>query len=215
MTDVPVLGVTGNRAGFAFEQIALSHAYGSGLEDSCENTVDAVEELLGQPKIDNYIMLNMDAIPILNDEFGGVEVEIKDDFSLVDNSLVMGETVRLKGQQALTYTRIRKNVADETNLARMERQKQYITAFFTQFKKYVENDSKAGVSAFNSVSEYMVTDCDVKNLVELQNKFGKCSDPVLYDIPGEAKEGTKFMEYYVNQAEFKNILAEIFYEKVN
>lgn len=143
-------------------------------------------------------MLNMDAIPILNDELGGVEVEIKDDFSSVDSSLIM-ETVK-QGQQALTYTRIRENVADETNLARMNRQKQYITA--TQFKKYVENDDTAGVSAFNSVTEYMVTDCDVKNLVELQTKFQKCSAPILYDIPGEAKKGTKFMEY-VNQPEMK------------
>ena len=38
MVDIPVLGVGGRPAGTVNAQLALSHTYGSGLKDSCENT---------------------------------------------------------------------------------------------------------------------------------------------------------------------------------
>ncbi|MGN1308036.1 MAG: hypothetical protein ACI4V3_10245, partial [Faecousia sp.] len=46
MADIPVLGALGDHIGLTTGQIALAHTYGSGLEDSCENTVDAVSRLL-------------------------------------------------------------------------------------------------------------------------------------------------------------------------
>ena len=41
-------------------QLALAHTYGSGEEDSCENTVLAVENLLYGVGIDHYVSLTMD-----------------------------------------------------------------------------------------------------------------------------------------------------------
>ena len=58
-------------------QIALAYALGSGLEDSCENTVRAVSTLLYGVPISGYAALNMDAMPILNDAVGGVTVTIE------------------------------------------------------------------------------------------------------------------------------------------
>ena len=46
MTDVEVLGVQGDVIGTEYQQIALAHFYGDGLEESCENTVRAVSSLL-------------------------------------------------------------------------------------------------------------------------------------------------------------------------
>ena len=45
MVDMPVLGVDGRKAGTAYQQLALSHTYGSGLEDSCENTKETHESM--------------------------------------------------------------------------------------------------------------------------------------------------------------------------
>lgn len=79
MTNVPVLDVNGMRSGKNFEQIALAHTYGNGLEVSCENTVKAVSDFLGGVNIDNYAAITMSAVAPVNDYFGGVDVTVEED----------------------------------------------------------------------------------------------------------------------------------------
>ena len=100
MLRMPVLGLGGKEAGTTYAQLALAHTYGSGLEDSCENTKNAVSVLLNGIAIDYYIAVNMDAISILNDAVGGVKVTVTDDFSQVDPSITKGE-VHLQSTDAL------------------------------------------------------------------------------------------------------------------
>lgn len=52
------------------------------------------------PMIDGYAMVNVGAVSVVNDMVGGVTVTIEDDFSEVDPTLKMGETVTLMGEQA-------------------------------------------------------------------------------------------------------------------
>ena len=121
MAEIPVLGVDGQPAGSVTGQLALAYTYGSGLNDSCANTVDAVSDFLYGIEIDHYVAMTMGAIPYLNDLIGGVEVTVLDDFSGIDDSLVEGETITLKGEQALHYVRNRAELEDSTNLNRMKR----------------------------------------------------------------------------------------------
>ena len=44
MTEIQILGVNGEPAVTMTGQLALAHTYGSGEEDSCENTVLACGE---------------------------------------------------------------------------------------------------------------------------------------------------------------------------
>ena len=67
--------------------------------------------------------MNMDAIATMNDAVGGVKVTVTEDFSKVDPTIPMGEAI-LRGQQAINYVRTRKNVGDQLNLSRIERQKE-------------------------------------------------------------------------------------------
>lgn len=80
LTNVKSLDLDNSYLGDSVVQIALAHASGDGLEASCENTVDAVSELLGGQKIDGYAAVNMGAISIINHMAGGVTVTIEDDF---------------------------------------------------------------------------------------------------------------------------------------
>ena len=60
MTQIQILGVNGEPAGTMTGQLALAHTYGGGEEDSCENTVLAVENLLYGVEIDHYVSMTMD-----------------------------------------------------------------------------------------------------------------------------------------------------------
>ena len=134
MMDVYALGVTGQPAGTIFGQLALAHTFGSGLEDSCENTVKTVSDFLSGVTVDYYLSMNMDAIAILNDAVGGVTVNVTDDFSKVDSSIPMGE-VTLNGEQALAFVQTRKDVSDQMNISRMDRHKEYMENFVTELRK--------------------------------------------------------------------------------
>ena len=129
MVEVPVLSMMGTVAYTIKQQIALAHAYGNGREQSCENNVLAVSMLLDDQPIDGYFSLNMGGVGILVDLIGGVTLTVTSDFSAIDPSLVEGETITLNGEQAFEYVRTRKDVDDQTNLARMARQRQFLTAF--------------------------------------------------------------------------------------
>ena len=128
IVQVPVRGVQGDIIAYEDEQLALAYYYGDGREASCENTVLTVSMLLDGQTIDGYAAVNMDAVGIITDMVGGVTLTVTSDFSAIDPTLVEGETITLYGDQALTYVRSRYNIDDETNLARMARQRQYLAA---------------------------------------------------------------------------------------
>ncbi len=214
MTQIQILGVTGEPAGTFTGQLALAHTYGSGEEDSCENTVLAVSNLLYGMEIDHYVSLTMDGVALLNDLVGGVTVEVLDDFSGIDDSLVQGETVTLKGQQALTYVRSRGGMEDSSNLHRMERQRQYLAALQQQLKAAVQQEDGFTLDALLQLNEYMVSDCTVNQLSDLGNSLAAYQVSDILTTPGDAQEGEEFMEFTVDEAALQQLVMEVFYEPV-
>lgn len=214
MTQIQILGVTGEPAGTFTGQLALAHTYGSGEEDSCENTVLAVENLLYGVGIDHYVSLTMDWVALLNDLVGGVTVEVLDDFSGIDDSLVQGETVTLKGQQALTYVRSRGGLEDSSNLHRMERQRQYLAALQQQLKAAVQQEDGFTLDALLQLNEYMVSDCTVNQLSDLGDSLATYQVGDILTTPGDAQEGEEFMEFTVDEDALQQLVMDVFYEPV-
>ena len=214
MTQIQILGVTGEPAGTMTGQLALAHTYGSGEEDSCENTVLAVENLLYGVGIDHYVSLTMDGVALLNDLVGGVTVEVLDDFSGIDDSLVQGKTVTLQGQQALTYVRSRGGLEDSSNLHRMERQRQYLAALQQQLKQASQQNSSFTLDALLQLNEYMVSDCTVDQLSDLGNSMATYQVGDILTTPGDAQEGEEFMEFTVDESALQQFVMDVFYEPV-
>lgn len=214
MTQIQVLGVTGEPAGTMTGQLALAHTYGSGEKDSCENTVLAVENLLYGVGIDHYVSLTMDGVALLNDLVGGITVEVLDDFTGIDDSLVQGETVTLQGQQALTYVRSRGGLEDSSNLHRMERQRQYLSALQQQLKQASQQEDGFTLDALLQLNEYMVSDCTVDQLSDLGNSLAAYQVSDILTTPGDAQEGEEFMEFTVDEAALQQLVMDVFYEPV-
>ena len=214
MTQIQILGVTGELAGTFTGQLALAHTYGSGEEDSCENTVLAVSNLLYGMEIDHYVSLTMDGVALLNDLVGGVTVEVLDDFTGIDDSLVQGETVTLQGQQALTYVRSRGGLEDSSNLHRMERQRQYLAALQQQLKAAVQQEDGFTLDALLQLNEYMVSDCTVNQLSDLGDSLATYQVGDILTTPGDAQEGEEFMEFTVDEDALQQLVMDVFYEPV-
>lgn len=212
MTGINILGVAGQKINTVTRQIALAHTYGNGRQVSCRNTADAVSGLLYGVKIGYYLSVTMDAVPVFNDLVSGVTLEVLDDFTGIDDTLVKGETVTLMGDQALRYVRTRYGMEDSTNEHRMKRQQQYIRALYEKTKETAEQDGGFIAETTIKLSDYMVSNCTAN---QLENLFGKISSYKfngIRNIEGKSQKGEEFIEFYPDGTSLKNLVVELFYK---
>ncbi len=210
MLEMPVLGIGGNAAGEIYQQLALAHTYGSGMDDSCKNTKIAVSRFLYNLEIDYYVSMNMDAISILNDAVGGVTVVVEDDFSQIDPTISMGE-VKLTGEQAVRYVQTRMGVADQTNLSRMERQTQYMRGFMRSFQQKHTADMLFAAEAYDAVSDYIVTDCSINAFSQMMDDFKDYEICDVLSPEGENVVNEKHYEFYADEQKLDELILRLFY----
>ena len=211
MVDVNVLGLNGNKVSTVTEQIALAHTYGNGKDVSCRNTADSVSSLLLGMKVQHYISLKMDAVSAFNDLVGGVTLEVMDDFPN-DPALKKGQTVTLTGAQALAYVRARQGMEDNSNIARMVRQRQYVQALYHQVTHCVENDEEFIVNASLQMKDYLVSDRSVTQMQQLADKFSTYEFVEIETLRGESRVGERFIEFYADADHVQEIVVQLFYE---
>lgn len=210
MLEIPVLGIGGKPAGTVYGQLALAHTYGSGLEDSAENLRNTVSKFLYGANIDYYLTMNMDAIGLLNDAVGGVRVTVKDDFSQIDPAITMGE-VTLTGKQAITFVQTRRGLGNQLNLTRMERQREYMVSFIDALKESMEETSGFVVSTYDTVDEYMVTDCSVNALASFAERYTSYALGDMVTIEGKNVQGEKYMEFHVDEEKLDQVILQYLY----
>ena len=214
MCEIRRLGISGEKTGTVFQQLCLSHTYGSGGKDSCRNSVKAVSRLLYDVPIDHYYSVNMDAIPVLNDLVGGVTVHVDDDLTAADPVLVQGTDVTLHGDQALHFVRARMSVADGTNLSRMNRQRVFLDALYTQMRTRLQNDSRFALSMANRLAEYSTSDLIPEELSELAERLKDEEFRGIQTTMGEAVQGEKYLEFYPDEEKLKTEVLRLFFEPV-
>lgn len=210
MLDMSVLGVRGEYAGTVYGQLALAHTYGTGLEDSCENVKDTLESFLHGLSIDYYVAMNMDAIPILNDAVGGVTVTVVDDFSAVDPSITIGE-VTLHGEQVINYVRTRKDVGDQKNVTRMERQREYVEGFLEALRAKENENINFVLEAYEQVSPYIVTDCSTNTLSGMLDRYVDYTLGEVVSPEGDNVIGKEYYEFYVDEEKLDELILRLFY----
>lgn len=213
MAEINKLDATGARIETYTAQICLAHTYGTGKKDSCRNQVWSVSRYFYDLPIKHYIAMTMDGIPVLNDAVGGVVVHIKDDFSNVDESLVMGQDVRLKGNQALTFVRSRQGMADKTNLNRMERQREFMNALYQQVSEKVATEDGFALRLANSLSDYVLSDLTTDRMADLSDSIKNYRFTTIYTIEGEAVVNSdNVMEFYTDEDSFLALMIKLFFE---
>lgn len=211
MADINVLGVAGEKIDTTYAQLALAHTYGNGKAVSCRNTADAVSGLLNGVKIDRYVSVTMDAVPVVTDLVGGVKVKVKDDFTGIDDSLIMGETVTLNSDNALNFVRTRQGLEDSSNSTRMTRQQEYLVSLFDTFNEKSHQEDDFVLKASLELSDYIVSNYTVNQLENLVENLSDYKFDKIYTIDGESKVGEKYMEFYADADSITNVITELFY----
>ena len=210
MLNMDVLGVRGEYAGTAYGQLALAHTYGTGLEDSCQNVKNTLMKYIHGLTIDYYVAMNMDAIPILNDAVGGVTVTVVDDFSKVNPTITMGE-LTLRGEQVIDFVRTRKDVGDQKNVTRMERQKEYVNGFLKALAEKEQSDVEFIIRLYEQVSPYLVTDCSVTTLSNMLDRYADFTLKEVVTPEGENLIEDGHYAFYVDEEKLDELIVRLFY----
>ncbi len=213
MTEIAALDSTGKEIGTQTLQLEYAHYYGSGGEDSCENTVRAVSGLLFGVELDGYAALQMDCIPVLNDAVGGVTVTIEDDFSQIDPELTMGSSVTLLGEHAWNYVHSRKDVGDGFNMSRMRRHRTYLDAFTEKLEVLMAEDAGIAAKLYQAAGPYMVTDMGSGTVVDLLEEARGYENAGIVTLEGESRvdEAHNVMEFHADEASVRETVLELFY----
>lgn len=216
MTEITLLNQDGQGEATADMQLCTAHWYGGTPKESCENTRKAVEKLLGGIAVDGYYSINMKDIATLNHAVGGVTVTIESDFSRVDASMKKGETVTLSDEQACTFVRGRTGVDDGENTSRMERQRQYMEAFFEQLQKKAGEDSGFVLSLYETLSETSVTDMSGGLISDLLAAMDGAENGGILTPEGETRlgahlgDGILHTEFYLDKNDIASTIKTLY-----
>lgn len=212
MTQVSVLS-NDTITGEIFTPICLSHGYGDGGANSCENTVRAVRYLLSGVKVDGYAAINMDSIGMLNDFVGGVTVKIDKDLSDINPAFVSGTSIHLDGASAEDFLRIRKGAGESDNLGRMSRHRQYMEAWVEAAREKSGGSTAGAMNLIRKLEPLMVTDMTEKRMSALAEDLYRFSDGGIVTIEGRNESNGSFNCFYADESSLQEVLTNLFYEK--
>ncbi len=213
MAEVTTVSILGNRTGTSVMQLSLAHSFGDGAFFSAQLQAEAVSRFLMDVRINDYAVMSMDGIAVLNDLVGGVTVTVDDDMTVIDPSMKAGSRVTLEGENALKFIRARMSVGGGTNVERMGRQESYLTELLKTAKAKMSKDKSFIGQTYDAMIPYMVTNIPKGRLVnEAWAARGYTwAEPVT--IQGTHQVGEDgFMEFHADPDSVRQAVVDIFFE---
>ena len=213
MVEMQTYGVFGHPSGSRVMQLCLAQAYSGVNIPGSINTVQTVEKLLCGIDIHHYVVLDMTAIPVVNDAIGGVQVTLEDDFTVYDPAMTKGATLTLMGEQSEFFVRGRMTVADGTNASRMARQQQYLSGFLDQFSRSVKGDQARLRDILSALSGHMASDAADETLLHDVNAYDDYEWLPLQTLQGEhTLDAYGFAEFWADETSLKKLVADIWFK---
>lgn len=216
MAEIKVYETDGSYKGTATGQITLQHGYGDGAAISCERSREAVSKLFYNLPIHGYCAVNMGAIPLINDAVGGVDLKALETMDYKDFHMKEGEEVHLEGMDSYHYLHYRDVTQFGSAGRRLERQKQYLTAYASTAMEVMKKDVTLPVALYNTLSRYMVTDIsiDEASYLAVQMLGYRFDKENIHSLEGETVRGEKFEEFYADETALYELILKVFYETI-
>lgn len=211
MVEIETVGVLGNPLGTRVAQICLSHGFGKDSEANCNNTVAAVERMLGI-HVERYAAVELNAIGLFNDALGGVPVTLEEDFTAYDPAMRAGATINLMGPQAETFVRYRIDIGDSSNESRMKRQRAYMSAASEKLRAQIDSDSNFIGLLYEALDGILTTDMSRGKVVNEVNRAYSYEILPVENPAGAYTLGTDgFMEFHLDTEALRAWVIEAFY----
>jgi anionic cell wall polymer biosynthesis LytR-Cps2A-Psr (LCP) family protein len=137
-------------------------------------------------------------------------VNVTDDFSHVDPTITKGQ-MTLRGEQAIRFVRTRRDVGDQLNISRIDRQKEYIGSFLKKFRSRYHSDLEFAATTYDQVLPYIVTDCSLNTITSLMDRYGDYEIREVVSPAGENVMGEEYYEFYADEDALDELILRLFY----
>lgn len=198
-------------------QICTAYWYGYTPEMAAANLDASVRDYLGGlQSIDGYYVINMEDIEKLNAALGGIQVTIEEDLTSRDPSFEKGKTITLSDEEAERFLRARVGLEDESNVARMGRQRQYMSGLFARVKEKTAENPEYALDLWKMLRSIASTNMSGNDFSRIAQKLLKGENMGFMTIDGESKEGmligdgVPHEEFYPSIKSKKEILSKLF-----
>lgn len=190
------------------DKINSAYSYGAQAGKAIWSIKDTLKKLLGEScRIDAYFTLDMEPIPDIIDELGGVEVDVELDMQSHGVNLSKGLQV-LDGKAAYDYIRWR--YAGDGDIGRIRRQQGFIKAMLSKLQ--ASDMKKDLLRIILSYEDYINTDLGLEQLDSIINLCADISeqDIQFYVLPGEGKTLENTSYWVINEEKVKQVLDDFF-----
>lgn len=214
MTQIESFSFSGNSQGMQENHLNLQYAFGDGKWKSCELMKTAVSNLLYGLPIQGYCSVKMDAVPILVDLVGGVQVTVEDDsIQQAYPEFTQGSEVTLSKDNALDYIRFRDIMAENSALVRQQRHKSFLDAFLKKVQTLSGENIGIVTDVYEGITPYMVTNMGIDLFVDLLD--ASIANPIVNEtVPGEGQAGEFHDEYHVDEDALFALILQMFYKEI-
>ncbi len=193
-------------------QLCLAYAYGNGKETSCTNVATSVSRLFCNMPVQLYASIDEHAVAELNDMLGGVTVP---EYTS-DGSTKTGNKITLHGEEAFNYVKERNTKYFDSNIGRVNRQKDYITAFAKQAITATKSNLRLPIALYNSISDYMVTNIDISRISYIvTNYIDKPLTSKSYTLDGKLTEIDGRAAFIPDTDKLFQLILDVFYTKIS
>ncbi len=226
MVNLNIYDENGNVSKTMYNQLCLQYGYAGGGELGLSEMKRAVSELLYGLPIHGACAVSYDAIKVLTDELGGIEVTVPDDMTEFVPDFTIGSVHTLTSYNIIWYLQYR-NVAEVGSpTVRLMRQKEFLKVATAQIFERVRQNPLFVNDIYEAVVPYMNTDITLNEAVYTASNAVKCTlgEQSFYQLSGEdnavaytndAGEEDFFDDLYIDEEELKRIMVEIFYKEVH
>ena len=210
LTDVMCFDRNGRYATTLEKPLCVAHSYGDGGIKSGQLMEASVSNLLGGVPVSRYISMDIDGINAAAGLMGGVQVEMLDDFTMVDPDMKKGELFTLDENTAEWYVRSRQlpGMSGE-NINRVPRQMQFVDAFIRIAKDKAKSNPFFLFTFLSEMKQYMGTDMSAKELMFTASSIlsaGQDQMKIINLDGQQTKEG-----YVVDQESLGQLVKEIYF----
>ena len=180
-----------------------------------------IKNLLEEAPVDYTCAVSMGAITKLVDAVGGVDIVMSNNYSIPDENWVdfihydAGSTVHMDGETAYRFIHYRDVEHLYTNLDRMNRQQDFLTAFTAALKETIKSRPWKIPGLLKELKPYYYTDLPFTEMLRLAVTalFADLSEIERIQIPGTEVHVGRYDQYLPEEEKLREMMLEIFYEK--
>ncbi len=205
--------------------IAIQHSFGSQGDATNEAVASTVSDLLYGVPIYRYVAVDISAIPHINDELGGIRVDITEDLTKWNPDMKEGTTdYLLEGNDAIVFVARRDTDIDDSAMGRMKRQVQYLKKLFPAMKEKTRGNLAFPIMLYNKEEDKVNTNLSLDEMtylakimldVELdESNIVSVPGTMKHIEPGEIEDYEFEMGYIVDEDALKQLVVDRFYTRV-